>query len=299
MNTTERAPRLLQTREDAGRDPVFEASLKAAVTAYKETNHSGDTAEITKVMENSNSLSMLYKNAVLQNISGSSEALTGSDGQVTTDAVSVLPAETETAASADSAAAESDTTPTASIADVVFSTGDANTELLNKINNANTLDDRLKYVTELRDKIITSLKEAGYSVEHFDKIDKLAINGQEYDVIRSAKGLGRNAAVQVLKIDESTTSSANDDSAVVDAIFKGAESGINILRQLSSSHDVNERRHLAAQIQSMVVEYLNDNGHTASALDSPDKITVDGKTYDFLRSLNAPGQQSQFQALRV
>jgi hypothetical protein len=90
---------------------------------------------------------------------------------------------------------------------------------------------------------------------------------------------------------------ASDDTAT--AIFNAVESEMNILPKISASTDPAERRQLAAQFRDQLMAKLNENGHTAAAHSSPDKIIVDGVTYDILRNLNAPGYTVFFQAIKV
>jgi hypothetical protein len=281
-------------------DPVFSASLLEAIEAMTEQGDTEDTDGNTTITgENTYYLSQLYRNVMLQGLCAAdfvSDTVT--DTAVTEDGIGFGAAASTDPTDTGSTDASSSSTPTSSISEIVFSTGNSNAELITKINNANTVDERLGYAAELRDKIVTALNNAGYTATAADSADKLTVDGKTYDVIKASKGIGRNTAVQLLEVPEG--SGASDDSNnIVDAIFKAGESGMSLLRQISSSFNVTERQHLASQIQQMMVDYLNANGHTASTTDSPDKIVVDGTTYDFIRGLNAPGQQAQYQAMKV
>jgi hypothetical protein len=291
-----REPELTAARKKDGDetdDLVFAASLREAISAVKEQQDSQGIEAST--------LARIYRTAVIPGFSTTtrvsdpiinSRAPDDEDDTVSTDPTDSTaptdPTEDETTTSA----------PTSSISEVVFSTGYSNTELLSRINNANTIDERLGYAAELRDKIVTALNNAGYTAAAAESADKLTVDGKTYDVIKASKGIGRNTAIQLLEV-ETGAGAASHSNSVVDAIFKAGESGLSLLRQISASFSVSERKHLASQIQQMMVDHLNANGYTASTTDSPDKIVVDGVTYDVIRGLNAPGQQAQYQAMKV
>lgn len=273
-----------------GDDLVFAASLREAIAAVKDQQEARGIEPST--------LGRIYQTAVLQGISNTtrvSDPIKSSqtpDDETDTESTDTTDPTDPTNNDNTGAAA-----PTSSISEVVFSTGYSNTELLSKINNANTIDERLGYAAELRDKIVAALNNAGYTAAAAESADKLTVDGKTYDVIKASKGIGRDTAIQLLEVEDGAGTASN--SSVVDAIFKAAESGLSLLRQLSASFNVTERKHLAAQIQQMMVDHLNANGYTASITDSPDKIVVDGVTYDVIRGLNAPGQQAQYQAMKV
>jgi hypothetical protein len=286
-----REPELTAAREKAGGDTddlVFAASLREAIAAVKGRQ---DTQSIE-----TSSLGRIYQTAVLQGIGATTRVSDPIKSSRTPDD------ETDTEATDPTDPTDNDNTggtaPTSSISEVVFSTGYANAELLSKITNANTVDERLGYAAELRDKIVAALNNAGYTAAAAESADKLTVDGKTYDVIKASKGIGRDTAIQLLEV-EAGAGAASSSNGVVDAIFKAGESGLSLLRQISASFSVSERKHLASQIQQMMVDNLNANGYTASTTDSPDKIVVDGVTYDFIRGLNAPGGQAQYQAMKV
>jgi hypothetical protein len=178
--------------------------------------------------------------------------------------------------------------------DVVYVTGHANSDLLGKINSSSTLEERLGYVTQLRDKIITALRDAGHTAHDIGKPDKISINGTLYDVVRASKGLGMEAKVHFLEVPPATAS-----TDMAEAIFAAGEKGIELLLKISGSSDPAQRRQWATQFRDQVVQQLNANGYTASAGKSPDKIIVNGVTYDIIRNLNATGSAVRFQARKV
>lgn len=294
-----REPELTAARKkDGGEtdDLVFAASLREAISAAKEQQG-------TQSIDTS-SLGQLYQTAVLQGVSATTRVSDPIKNSQTPDDETDTEATDPTSTSDPTDPTDNDNTgasaPTSSISEVVFSTGYANTELISKINNANTIDERLGYAAELRDKIVSALNNAGYTAAAAESADKLTVDGKTYDVIKASKGIGRDTAIQLLEVEEGTgAGAAGSSNGIVDAIFKAGESGLSLLRQLSASFSVSERKHLASQIQQMMVDHLNANGYTASITDSPDKIVVDGVTYDVIRGLNAPGRQAQYQAIKV
>jgi hypothetical protein len=276
LNGLGRMPRLNENQEEDGQDTNFVDTLMEMISAIQEQEQE----------ETGNNTIFRLPDPVPETI-----YIPPTQDDVT-DSDSTTAADTEIDDSVTTA-------PLASIADVVFATGNAHTDLLSKINNANTIDERLGYVKELRDKIIQALNSAGYTAATTsnDSADKISVDGKIYDVVRASKGLGRNAKVQLLEVKEGAGTASG--SGVVDAIFKAGEQGIGLLRQISTSFNGTERRNLAAQIQQMMADYLNANGYTAETHNSPDKIIINGVTYDYIQGLNAVGQQAQFQALKV
>lgn len=313
--TLERSQRLLGTQTDTGPDPVFAASLKAALAASREhpmpqqtdSPDAGNSNGVRSIVSETLSLVELYKKSMIQGLgddSSESDMESNNASAVFSDDDNSDPISSDIPKPSEIiAAAEPDpiptSTPVESISSVVFATGDANMDLVNKISNASTMEERLGYATELRDKIVTALKSAGYNAEAANKTDKLSVDGQIYDVIKASKGLGRDSRVQLLKVDGNSASIADAGNSTAEAIFKAGETGINLLRRISTSHNVSERRHLAAQIQHLMVENLNANGYNASIGGSPDKIVVDGVTYDVIQGLNSAGSRAQFQAIKV
>lgn len=178
--------------------------------------------------------------------------------------------------------------------DIVMSTGNANGELIEKINDSSTLAERLGYVEQLRDKIIEALRAEGHTAYDVGKPDKISIDGELYDVIRASRGLGRDTNVQFMEVKAATA-----EDSVRSAIFDAGEKGIDMLPQISASSSLSERRELATQFRDQLVANLKEKGYDVTALDSPDKIRVNGVTYDIMRSLNDPGSQIRFQALKV
>jgi len=178
--------------------------------------------------------------------------------------------------------------------DIVMSTGNANGELIQKINDASTLAERMNYVEQLRDKVIDALRAEGHTAYDVGKPDKISIDGELYDVIRASRGLGMDTSVQFLKV-----AAATAEDSVTSAIFDAGEKGIDLLPQISSSTSSSQRRTLAIQFRDQLVANLKEKGYNATALDSPDKIQVNGVTYDIMRSLSDPGSMVRFQALKV
>ncbi len=309
QQTVNRAPRL-QTRQNTPEsDPVFEASLKAAIVASNETNSNATPQPdqtIPGAIQDANafSLSRIFKDSVIKSMTGypkteENNGVMDTASQNNDDSSVIGTENTNPTDIVSDIIGEQNSTPSRSISDVVFSTANANKDLLNKINSANTIAERTQLAGQLRDEIVTALQNAGYTAEAANKTDKITVNGTMYDVIKASKGLGREAKVQLLEVNPETATVSDRSNGEAEAIFKAGEAGINLLRQLSTSHNVSERRHLAAQAQHLMVEHLNANGYTASAGSSPDKITINGTTYDFIRGLNSPGKMAQFQALKV
>jgi hypothetical protein len=245
-----------------------------------------------------NSLSRIYLDSVLAAMIPAgvveSEATDGTDSQNTetdsdTSGVSAEESLTTTS-STDSTATAAGLTPM----QVVYASGNSQQDLLDSINGATTLEERLDYVTQLRDVIIEALRQEGYTAYDIGKPDKISIDGTLYDVVRASKALGNDAAVQFLEVQPATTS-----TQMSGAIFSAGESLIDSLPRISSSFDLEERRQLAVEFRDQLVENLNANGYSATAGESPDKIVVDGVTYDIIRNLNAPGAAVRLQAIQV
>lgn len=292
------------TSGESAQDPVFIASFMEALKAVEHPGGKEDQFNALPAMNN-NGLSMLYKQAMLGGlVDGFPSVQAGTRSKAAQEAASQiavphLAANQTPGISGDDGAPLVSAQPTASVAQVVFGTGNANLELLLKISNADTLNDRLKYVAELRDKIVDSLKKQGYNAAADAKPDKLTVDGKTFDVIKAANALGRNSGVQLLQVNGNSGTNDNEATGVVKTLFKGAEKTMNLLRKISASSSPAERKALALEMQEKLVSFLRENGYSASTSSSPDKITINGQTYDFLQNLNAPGRPVQFQAKRV
>jgi hypothetical protein len=185
-------------------------------------------------------------------------------------------------------------TPAFSASDIVFQTGGANADLIQKMNAAATIEERLDYSVQLRDKIVEALKEAGHTAYDIGKPDKISIDGTLYDVIKASRGMGRRAAVQFMEMN-----ATNQADEVSQAIFAAGEKHQNMLSGVSGTSDVSQRHALGTQFRDHIVANLKDQGYNVSAGSSPDKITVNGVSYDIIRGLNAVGAQALFHVIRA
>lgn len=192
--------------------------------------------------------------------------------------------------------------------EIIFSTGNANTSLLTRINSASTLDERLGYVSQLRDIIVSALNASGHYAYTYGSHDKFVVDGTLVDFLRAAKGMGETASLQFLDmgpaINHGITGPEGKQGGgiggnMVSAIFAAGASGMALLNQISVSSDLNERRQLATDFINIVVSALNASGLTASSHVDPDKIVANGITYDIIRRLNTPGAIAQLQVLKV
>lgn len=184
--------------------------------------------------------------------------------------------------------------PALSIRDIVLQTGASNTDLVAKINNAATIDERLNYSVELRDKIIQALKADGHTAYEIGKPDKISVDGNIYDVIKASRGMGRRAAVQFMQV-----TATNQPDEVTQAIFEAGEKHQGMLSHVSGTSDVSQRHALGTQFRDQIIANLKDQGYSVSAGSSPDKLTVNGVTYDIIRGLNATGTQALFQVIHA
>ena len=202
----------------------------------------------------------------------------------------------------------SSATATASAQDVLFATGREQNDLIQKINSASTLDERMSYVDELRDIMVESLNDSGHNAYSYGKHDKIVVNGNLIDFLLASNGVGMNTKVQwldhgpavnhgITPPDGSGSSGSGGDYS--SAIFSAGSQGNSILSQISSSVDLEERRALANSFQELIVNALKEQGYQAEVHSDPDKITLNGITFDVIRSLNTPGAQASLQALRV
>jgi hypothetical protein len=186
----------------------------------------------------------------------------------------------------------------ASASSIVFSVGKEQNGLLSQINAAATMEERLSLAVQLRDKVVAALDAAGFNAVDLGKADKISINGVAYDILSDINTLGASTSVQMLRIDgagQSPGSSSDPRSSILAA--GAAHAGI--IAQISASYSLEERRSLGTQLQSLVAEKLRSAGFTVETMESPDKIIVNGVTYDFIRSLNSPGAKAAIQTLLV
>lgn len=192
-----------------------------------------------------------------------------------------------------------------SITGIVMSAGGRHSALLSAVNKAATMDERLAAVNTLTTTIVNELNSAGYQAYTTDSPDKIIIDGTIYDIVRSSRAMHLDAGMQLLNRGDAAShgvvpaDGAGLPQDVGSAIMEAGGGAMDLLARLGRSTDVGERRSLGAQIQALVVDGLNAAGFTAEATGSPDKIIVDGNTYDIIRSVNSPGAPAWLQALRV
>jgi hypothetical protein len=191
--------------------------------------------------------------------------------------------------------------PTRSAEEVVYSSAASNQHIIDNINNAKTLDERISHVDQLRIAIEKDLNAAGHNAYSFGGHDKLVINGSVYDLLFASKAVGVDTRIQMLYDgpppggSEPTPGTDNP----VSAIFSFGGSLSNIINQISQSFDLEQRRELGAQFQNQLVTSMQNAGMDASAHADPDKIIISGKIYDVIQSLNAPGHTARLQAMRI
>lgn len=193
--------------------------------------------------------------------------------------------------------------------EVLFATGKQHNDLVQKINNSTTLDERMAYVDQLRDIIVDALNKSGHNAYDYGKHDKIVVNGNLIDFLRASNGVGMNTEVQWLDhgpaVNHGITPPGSGGSGTgsgtdyTSAIFAAGAKGGTLLNQISNSVDLEERRALANSFQEMMVAALKEQGFDAQVHTDPDKITLNGVTFDVIRSLNTPGAHASLQALRV
>jgi hypothetical protein len=238
-------------------------------------------------------LNELYKSAMLTALRDGSET-----GEITdevnkeSDLLNTSSTDELLAAEEDSNLLDGESQLTAS--EIVFTAGNSNSDLIEKMNAAATIEERLEYAVQLRDKIIDALKENGYTAEHLGKPDKISINGETYDVIRASRRMGRDGGIQFMKVGPAT-----DLDNLKEAIFSAGEKNQDLLTGISPTASRTERNNMAVSFRNQVIDNLLDQGFDAKATDSPDKIEVNGQVFDIIRSLNDPNSAALFQVLAV
>jgi flagellar hook-basal body complex protein FliE len=242
---------------------------------------------------NSLRLSELYKSAMLTSLKEASEK-----GEITeevnkeSDLLNTSNTDEMLAVEENNNILDGETQLTAS--EIVFTTGNANSDLVEKMNAATTIEERLEYAVQLRDKIIEALKEGGHTATDIGKPDKISIDGEVYDVIRASRGMGKNGAVQFMEVGP-----ASESDNLKEAIFSAGEKSQDLLTGLSSASSRSERNNMAVTFRNQVIDNLIEKGYDAKATDSADKIEVNGQIYDIIRGLNDPGSVALFQVLKV
>lgn len=191
---------------------------------------------------------------------------------------------------------------------VVFSTARKNNHLIDKIEAATTVQERLKYVDELRETIEKALNDEGHHAYSYGSHDKLVINDILYDILLASNGVGMKTKVQMLNHGpainhgitgpEGKTGNGGGGTNPVGAIFSHGSQLKDLMRQISSSIDYEERRQLGSQYQQQMVSSMQNAGIDASAHADPDKIVIGNAVFDVIQNLNSPGAQARLQALR-
>jgi hypothetical protein len=186
---------------------------------------------------------------------------------------------------------------TRSISEVLFSAESEHADLIEKINSAATLEERLNYARELREQIITDLRNAGHTAQGMESVDKIVIDGQMYDIFRGIKAVGEKTAVQMLWIGGAEGGSSSNP--VVAILSTGVSLGTSLLSRINASDDIGERKSLAIELRQRIIDALQQAGFTAGEGEDADQLVVNGKTYDFIRRLYYPDETASIQAMLV
>ena len=276
-------PDMLGAKGVVGKKSAFGATLLEMLSAADDT----DPTQAVPYQENA--ITRLFKDSVLSTLQSSNEDSAGETAEGEEDLFASSPLNN----TADAMAA-GDSSSLISASDVVFLTGNSNGELIQQINSADTIEKRLEFSVQLRDKIINALKDAGHTAYDIGKPDKISIDGNLVDVIKSSRTLGKEAKVQFMEVKAATAA-----DSVSSAIFSAGEKEQDLIPQISAETNPAQRRLLATQFRDQIVANLKTEGYDASAGSSPDKIEVNGTTYDIIRSLNSIGSKAFFQVAKA
>jgi hypothetical protein len=186
---------------------------------------------------------------------------------------------------------------TRSASEVVFSVAGEHSDLIEKINNAATLEERVGYARDLKRIIVDALNKAGHSAQFVDDADTIVVDGQIYDIFRGIKAVGQDTAVQMLWVGGAEGGSSSNP--VVAILSTGVSLGTELLNQINSTSDLEERKQLATELRQMVLKALEQAGFTVDEGEDADEIVVNGQTYDFIRRLYYPDETATIQALLV
>ncbi len=276
-------PDLLGAGGKFGNKSAFGATLSEMLS-------NSDVSDSTHAVPyHENAITRLFKDSVLSTLQSDSEDMAAEPGETENDLFAPSPLNNVV-----DALAIGDNSSTVTASDIVYLTGNSNADLIQQINSAGTIEKRLEYSVQLRDKIISALKEAGHTAYDIGKPDKISIDGNLVDVIKSSRTLGKEAKIQYMEVGASVAA-----DSVTNAIFAAGENEQNLIPQISKETNPTQRRLLAAQFRDQIVVNLKENGYDASAGTSPDKIEVNGTTYDIIRSLNSIGSNAFFQVAKA
>lgn len=115
--------------------------------------------------------------------------------------------------------------------------------------------------------------------------------------LRSNQGTaGKTSFVGAVKTASYAAVAKIQPSAIVSRV---AVDLAGLLGQISNSTDLAQRRALALSFREKVIQALQQAGYSAGGAGSPDKIVVEGRTYDIISSLNTPGTRVSAQWLLV
>ncbi|HUX05773.1 MAG TPA: hypothetical protein VMX35_00535 [Acidobacteriota bacterium] len=181
--------------------------------------------------------------------------------------------------------------------EVLFATARDRADLIDQINSASTVEERERLASEFRDAVITALRASGHTAEAVGGADKIVIDGQMYDILRDVKTVGRPTAVQMHWV--GGTEGGNSSSPYVAILSAGLGAGASLLAQINGTSNLDQRKTLALELRQLVIDALKQSGFAVGEGYEADKIVVNGKTYDFIRSLFSPNETATLQALLV
>lgn len=169
-------------------------------------------------------------------------------------------------------------------------------DLLDKISASTDVGQRRELAGQFTQSLVAALNAAGFTAAVTDSADKILVNGVTVDVIRSLNTAGKEVTLQMHVID-TLAGSPSAPSTLKEALELAATEFEDLINQINNATTIDERRDLVRELQSKVVEYLNQFGFSATTTDKPDKIIVNGVLYDFVRHANTVGKDIVLQTL--
>ena len=199
-----------------------------------------------------------------------------------------------------STAMEGSVSPTAraSVSDIVFSLGAAKAGMISQMNTASTLDERLALAVQFRDTVVESLNAAGYSASAGNDVDKIVVDGVEYDILRSINTLGAKTNVQLHRVTGSGgggSSSGAVGGSISSIVYAAGKEHANLVAAINNASTLDERIANAEAFRNEVAEDLEAAGYNVVRLESVDKISIDGELYDVLSNVKSLGTNTTVQ----
>lgn len=171
--------------------------------------------------------------------------------------------------------------------DIVMGMASVNRHIEARLMNSFDVEEKREIAIEYKLAVLEALRMAGKDVQDTDSADKLIIEGETVDLIYALGTPGGESRFHWHVCRPGEGYDAFDDNQKL--IMSMGDRYVHLLSQINQSNNGDERRAIAREIKALLINDLRDMGIEVEDTQSPDKVIIDGITYDFIMHLNSDG----------